>query len=122
MDETWFIIGEEIYAELPAFKKSPVYSTLGIDGVLIVKDIELKSTGSVHMCVLEKSGDDQFVSSYQVVNKLNESNYPCQYTASATNPDGNATLSVSGLAVDKEYVAFVSATNSIQTYPDMLED
>ena len=31
-------------------------------------------------------------------------------------------LEVTGLTAGKEYVGFVSATNSIQTYPDMLGD
>jgi len=60
--------------------------------------------------------------SYHIINGLNENNYPCDGAANIVNAATSDLLEVTGLKAGVEYVGFVSATNSIQKYPDMLAD
>jgi hypothetical protein len=121
-DESFFILGEDIRAVGPQFKTTPTFQSISETGELVIGNVQMQSTGTVYTCVLEKAGESQSLTSYQVVNGLNENNYPCQFKASVTDPSITGLLTVNGLAQITEYVAFVSATNSVQGNPDILPD
>lgn len=113
-DDTWFIQGEEILAAAPAFVNAPQYFPIGSGKTSYrVGNIALVNTGTTYLCVVEKVGAEQSLSSWHVVNGLNSNNYPCAGTASKVNALSSDLLQVDNLVAGKTYVGFVSATNSI---------
>jgi hypothetical protein len=112
-DESYYIIGEEVFAQEPEFVKTPIYQQINEDNELIIADVALKNDGTVYTCLLENTEDDLTLTSYQVVNGLDQNNYPCSKTPNVVNPTSSSTIVIPGIEIGKDYVAFTSATNSI---------
>ena len=122
-DETYLIQGEDVLASLPVFQNTPQYFPIGSGkDKYRIGNVALVNDGTTYACIVAKTSENMTLDSYHIINGLNENNYPCDGAANIVNAATSDLLEVTGLKAGVEYVGFVSATNSIQKYPDMLAD
>ena len=105
------------------FQNTPQYFPIGSGkDKYRIGNVALVNDGTTYACIVAKTSENMTLDSYHIINGLNENNYPCDGAANIVNAATSDLLEVTGLKAGVEYVGFVSATNSIQKYPDMLAD
>ena len=65
---------------------------------------------------------DEAPSSWQVFNGQNSHNYPCDAFETRVNPPEGWQHRISGLEANTDYNAYITASNNVDGYPDLLSD
>ena len=123
LDTNQAISGILNYGNLPQLKLTPVIgSTIG--GRLLLLDLALVELGWGYVCVM--AVDDDTVpttpTSWHITQGINYNTYPCTLTGKTALDSAARSLEIEGLGTAQNYWVYISATNLLQVYPDLLPD
>ena len=120
-DETYAITASEIIGPDPGFIYTPFLASV-VNEQVTISNTQLIDDGTMYVCVILAAATEVSPSSWQVFRGLNANNYPCDATDSRINPPTGWQSRIGGLKANTEYYAYVTATNNVEGYPDLLAD
>ena len=111
---------QEIYGVQPLLKTKPRIVS-AVSSNLVVSDLSLFEPGKVSLCLTKYKTSMASPVPSQIVNKLNPRNHKCEHFLKVEANSVPQEVSFDQIAKDTEYRLFVSAENTLEGYPDIMD-